>query len=52
MVEWLERHDCDRYGYGLKPTRVILLFPWETFYGTFSCLVVLASSSKSNSYIY
>ena len=25
VVEWLERHDCDRHGLGSKPSRAILL---------------------------
>ena len=29
VVEWLERHSCDRHGVGSKPTGVILLFPWK-----------------------
>ena len=31
MVEWLERCDCDcdQHGFGSKPTRAILLCPWE-----------------------
>ena len=29
MVEWLEHRDCDRHGPGSKPTRAILLRPWE-----------------------
>ena len=29
MVEWLECRDCDRHGLGSKPTRAILLCPWE-----------------------
>ena len=29
MVVWLERRDCDRHGVGSKPTRAILLCPWE-----------------------
>ena len=27
VVEWLERHDCDRHGLGSKPTLAILLRP-------------------------
>ena len=29
MVECLERRDCDRHGFGSKPTRAILLCPWK-----------------------
>ena len=29
VVEWLERRDCDGHGLGAKPTRAILLCPWE-----------------------
>ena len=29
LVEWLKCRDCDRHGFGSKPTRVILLCPWE-----------------------
>ena len=29
VVEWLVRRDCDRHGPGSKPTRPILLCPWE-----------------------
>ena len=29
MIEWLERRDCDRHDPGLKPSRAILLCPWE-----------------------
>ena len=29
MVEWSERRACDRYGLGSKPTRAVLLYPWE-----------------------
>ena len=28
-VEWLERRAYDQHGLGLKPTRAILLCPWE-----------------------
>ena len=43
--------DCDQHALGSKPARAIMLCPWE-IYGTFSCLVVLASSSKLQSYLY
>ena len=29
MVEWLECQECDQHGPGSKPTRAILLCPWE-----------------------
>ena len=29
MVEWLKRWTHDQHGLGLKPTRAILLCPWE-----------------------
>ena len=29
MVEWLECQACDQHSLGLKPTRTILLCPWE-----------------------
>ena len=29
VVEWLEHRDCHRHGFDLKPTRAILLCPWE-----------------------
>ena len=29
VVEWVKRWDCDRHGPGSKPTRAILLCPWE-----------------------
>ena len=29
MVEWLERQARDQHGLGSKPTRAILLCPWE-----------------------
>ena len=38
VVKWLERQDCDRYGPGSKPTRIILLCPWERHL-TALCLV-------------
>ena len=28
LVEWLERRNC-KHGLGSKPTRVVLLCPWE-----------------------
>ena len=36
VVEWLERRDCDRHGLGSKPTRTILLCPWERHLETLS----------------
>ena len=29
VVEWLKRRACDQHGLGSKPTRAILLCPWE-----------------------
>ena len=29
VVEWLERRARDQHGLGSKPTRAILLYPWE-----------------------
>ena len=29
VVEWLKTRDCDQHGVGSKPTRAILLRPWE-----------------------
>ena len=29
MVEWLKRRTRDQHGVGSKPTRAILLCPWE-----------------------
>ena len=53
VVEWLKRRARDQHGLGLKPTRAILLRPWERhFTALFPCLVVLASSSKLQSYLY
>ena len=31
-----ERSSCDRHGVGLKPTRSILLCPWERHFTTLS----------------
>ena len=51
----IEPHDLrcrahDQHGLGSKPTRTILLCPWERhFTALFPCLVVLASSSKLKS---
>ena len=41
VVEWLKRRAYDQHGIGSKPTRVILLCPWERhFTALFPCLVV------------
>ena len=29
VVDWLKRRACDQHGLGSKPTRAILLCPWE-----------------------
>ena len=36
VVEWLERRDCDQHGLDSKPTRTILLCPWERHFTAFS----------------
>ena len=36
MVEWLERRACDQHGLGSKPTRAILLCPWERHFTALS----------------
>ena len=51
VVEWLKRHAYDQHGLGSKPTRAILLCSWERQLTAF-CMVVLASSSKLQSYLY
>ena len=54
VVEWLESRAYDQHGLGSKITRAILLSVslGKALYGTFPCLVVLASSSKLQSYLY
>ena len=32
VVEWLEHRDCNRHGLDSKPTRAILLCPWERYF--------------------
>ena len=49
MAEWLERRACDQYSLGSKPTCAIFFC---LLYDTIPCLVVLASSSKFQSYLY
>ena len=49
MVKWLKHQACDQHSLSSKPTHAILLCPWERH---FTCLVVLASSSKLQSYLY
>ena len=46
-----ERCNCDRYGLGLKPTCAILLCLEKETLRTFPCLMVLARSSKFQSYL-
>ena len=29
VVEWLKRRNCDQHGHDPKPTRAIMLCPWE-----------------------
>ena len=36
VVEWLKRRDRNRHGLGSKPTRVILLCPWERHFTALS----------------
>ena len=36
VAQWLERRDCDRHGLGSKPTRAILLCPWERHFTAIS----------------
>ena len=45
-AEWLSGYSAyDQHGLGLKPSRAILLCPWERhFTALLSCLVTLASS--------
>ena len=53
VVEWLERRDCDGYDLGFKTySRHSVVSSEKTLYGTFPCLMVLASSSKFQSYFY
>ena len=46
VVEWLKHRTDDQHGLGSKPTCAIAVSLGKTLYGTFPCLVVLASSSK------
>ena len=52
MLEWLERRNYDLHGLGSKLLRAIQSYPWERHLTIFFCLVVLASSSKFQSYPY
>ena len=36
VVEWLKRRDRDQHGLGSKPTRAILLCPWERLFTALS----------------
>ena len=36
VVEWLKHHACDQHDLGSKPTRVILLCPWERYFTALS----------------
>ena len=48
VVEWLKRHAYDQHGLGSNPTGAnLFFFVGKTLYGTFPCLVVLASSSET-----
>ena len=46
VVAWLERHDCDRYDLGSKPTSAIPLCPWEKYFTALSPTILLASCYK------
>ena len=37
MVKWLESHDCDQHGLGLKPTCTVLLCPFIAFSPAWWC---------------
>ena len=52
VVEWLKRHVCDQHGLGSKCIHHSVVSSGKTLYGTFPCLVVLASSSKFYSCLY
>ena len=52
MVDWLKRHAHNQHGPGSKPTRAILLCPWERHFAALSPAWWLASSSKLQSYLY
>ena len=53
VVEWLERRARDQHGLSSKThSRHSVVSLGKTLYGTFPCLVVLASSSKLQSYLY
>ena len=53
VVEWLKRRACDQHGLGSKThSRHSVVSLGKTLYGTFPCLVDLASSSKLKSYLY
>ena len=51
MVEWLERCDYDPQGLGSKPTRAILLCPWERQFMALFPACWSASSFKFRSYL-
>ena len=36
VIEWLKRHAYDQHGSGSKPTRAILLCPWERHFAALS----------------
>ena len=50
-VELLERGDCDQHDLSSKPTRAILLCPWERHFTSISP-AVLTSGFKFQSYHY
>ena len=52
VVEWLKRRAYDQYGPNAKPTRAILLCPWEKHFMAFPLLDGLGNSFKLQSYLY
>ena len=36
MVKWLEHQACEQHGLSSKPTRAILLCPWERHFTAYS----------------
>ena len=51
MVDWLERRDCHRHGFGIYLRHSVVSLG-KTLYGTFPCLVVLANSYKFQLHLY
>ena len=52
VVKCLECRDCDQHGLGQNLLRHSVESLGKTLYGTFFCLMVLASSSKFQSFFY